>query len=258
MLTGGDTGTNGDDVVTTGASTSTDDGGNTSGDDVVTTSASTSTDDGNTTGDPLDAAMVVFVNFDGVVLVAAATDDATIDQSVLADDTGMPLGPYGVGPKRDQIMTALAGYFAPFDVGVTATRPPSGDYTMIVVTPTNPFGGGVLGISPLDCDDANHRTVGLVFGSIDDGFSADDVGATIAHVVADGLGLEHTDGGGLTSLFSFGDYAFDDVCVPIMGEPQCAAQHAPFCPRRAAEFVRGALGVVPPVRPPHGPLMTPS
>jgi hypothetical protein len=226
VITEGDAGTGGDDVVTTTASTSTDDGSGTSGDDV----ASTSTDDGGTTGDPLDAAMVIFVNFDGVVLTPAEVDDATLDQSMLADDIGLPLAAYGDGPKQDQIMTALAGYFAPFDVGVTSTRPASGDYTMIVVTPTNPFGGGVMGISPLDCDNANHRTVGFVFGSIDDGFPAEDVGAAIAHIVADGLGLEHDQSGGFTDPFSITDYSFIDACAPVIGGSLCAAQHAPFCP----------------------------
>lgn len=222
-------------VITAGdGSTSTSDGEpstTTSDDDPSTTTsdASTSTDDGNTTGDPLDAAMVIFVNFDGVVLTPAPVDDATLDQSVLGDDVGMPLASYGVGPKRDEVMAFMAEYWAPFDVGVTSTRPASGDYTMIVVTPTNPF-GGAGGIAPLDCDNANPRTVGLVFGSIDDGMAAADVAAVITHVVADGMGLEHTEGGGFTDLFSFADYSFIDACVPIVGEPFCVAQHAPFCP----------------------------
>lgn len=235
VLTGGDSSTNGDDVVTTTttASPSTDDGSSTSthGDDIATTTtAGTSTDDGGTTGDPLDAAMVIFVNFDGIVLIGAETDDATLDQSMLADDTGMPWGAYGVGPKRDEIMTALAGYFAPFDVGVTSTRPESGDYTMIVVTPTNPFGGGVGGISPLDCNNANPNNVGFVFGSIGDPFPAEVVAASIAHVVADSLGLEHTDSGDLTDPSAIEDYVFTDACAPLFIPTQCDEQHAVFCP----------------------------
>jgi hypothetical protein len=193
----------------------------------TTTDGSTSTEGGNTTGDPLDAAMVIFVNFDGAVLTLAEVDDATLDQSVL--DVGMPLAPYGVGPKRDEVMAFMAEYWAPFDVGVTSTRPATGDYTMIVVTPTNPF-PSAGGIAPLDCDNANLRTVGLVFGSIDDAMGAVDVAAIITHVVADGMGLEHTEGGGFTHPFSFEDYNFVDACVPIFGEPFCVAQHAPFCP----------------------------
>jgi hypothetical protein len=234
--------TQGDDEPgATGQVTHDDGGTSTAGDGEPTTTgdtdpsastgdAGTSTEDGGTTGDPLDAAMVIFVNFDGVVLTPAAVDDASLDQSVLGDDIGMPLGGYGVGPLRDEIMTAMAGYWAPFDVGVTSTRPASGDYTMIVVTPTNPFGGGVRGIAPLDCDDANHRTVGLVFASIDDGTPPEDVAAIITHVVADGMGLEHTDGGGFTNPFLLDGYSFVDACVPIVGEPLCVAQHAPFCP----------------------------
>jgi hypothetical protein len=231
-LTDGDASTSGGDIVTTtSAGTSTDDGSSTHGDDVVTTtSAGTSTDDGNTTGDPLDAAMVIFVNFDGIVLIGAETDDATMDQSMLADDTGMPWGSYGVGPKRDEIMIALAGYFAPFDVGVTSTRPESGDYTMIVVTPTNPFGGGVVGISPLDCNNANPNNVGFVFGSIADPFPAEVVAASIAHVVADSLGLEHTDSGDLTDPSAIESYVFTDACAPLFIPTQCEAQHAVFCP----------------------------
>jgi len=228
VMTGDEADSGDDDVVTT-TGTSTDDG-NTSGDDDTTTG--TSTDDGNTTGDPLDAAMVIFVNFDGVTLTQAAADDATLDQTAIAEMAGLPLEPFGDGPERDAIMSALAEYFSPFDVGVTATRPASGDYTMIVATPTNLFGGGVLGISLLDCDDANHRNVGFMFGRIGDPTTPEPevVAAVIAHVVADTLGLEHTDDGGLTDPFDIESYTFTDACVEITNEPLCAAQHAPFGP----------------------------
>jgi hypothetical protein len=81
----------------------------------------------------------------------------------------------------------------------------------------------------VDCDNANPRTIGMVFGSIDDGLPAEDVAAVIAHVTADGMGLEHTEGGGLTDP-TLGGYSFVDACVPIMNAPACPGQHAPFCP----------------------------
>jgi hypothetical protein len=89
--------TQGDGSTSTGEGGMTTDGGATTEDGGTTDTGTT--DDGGTTGDPLDAAMVIFVNFDGVTITPAASDDATLDQSMIGDNFPQPLEPYGDGPS---------------------------------------------------------------------------------------------------------------------------------------------------------------
>ncbi len=215
---------------------SSDAGASTGGSMATTTdpSATTSGDgsEGSSeTGEPGDAATVLFVNFDGPTLTAGI-DDATIDQSSVAGSfSGMPLEPFGDGPKRDDVMTRLDEIWAPFDVAITDTRPASGDYAMIVVTPTNPFGGGVLGIASQDCGDANPTSVGMVFSGIDDPYSAGLIATVISHEAGRGYGLENVDApGDVMAQFAEDVASFIDQCRPLIGAPTCGAEHEAFCP----------------------------
>lgn len=213
------------------------DAGTSSGGSIFTTTdpTATATDEGSgdssETDEPGDAATVLFVNFDGPTLTAGI-DDATIDQaSVAGSFSGMPLDPFGDGPKRDDIMTRLDEIWAPFDVAITDTRPASGDYAMIVVTPTNPFGGGVLGIASQDCGDANPTSVGMVFSGIGDAYSASLVATVISHEAGRGYGLENVDApGDVMSQFAEEVASFLDQCRPLVGMPTCNAEHEVFCP----------------------------
>ncbi|MEM7152545.1 MAG: hypothetical protein AAF799_06875 [Myxococcota bacterium] len=208
--------------------------------DVSTTSAEAESTSGETesdtdtasTGEPDDppmAAAIVFVNFDGVTL-SAGVDDATMDQSALAGSfDGMPLAPYGEGPKRAQIMAALADDWAPFDVAVTDVRPASGDYAMIVVTPTNPIGMGVLGVASQDCGDINPGSVGMVFASADDALSATLTATVISHEAGRGLGLENVVAmGAIMNTTASENGSFMDACHDLQGDPAC--DHTAFCP----------------------------
>jgi hypothetical protein len=220
-----DTGTSAADTSTSAADTGT------SAADTGTSAADTSTSaaDTSTTADPIDATMVVYVNFDGVELTMGI-DDATLDQSSFAEDFDGPLEDYGGGPKRDQVMASVVEHWAPFDVALTTTRPASGDYTMVVVTPTNPFGDGVGGITSPDCFNANHRSVGFVFSHASDGDPVSRVAARISQLIGLTLGLSPTDGGGLMDASLSDGYEFVDECVPFYNTPFCPAQHTPFCP----------------------------
>lgn len=188
--------------------------------------------DGTTTGPPPGDPTVLFVNFDGVTLFGDIDDDATLDQALLAKTfSGFPLQPYGVGSKRDQIMLELAEDWAPFNVAVTQTRPTEGDYAMVVVTPTNPFGDEFLGAASQDCGDINPRSVGIVFAEEGDTLSASLTATAIGHQAGRGYGLESVStAGDIMASIAGEDAAFLDVCLPGAEVFSCGATHAIYCP----------------------------
>jgi MYXO-CTERM domain-containing protein len=172
----------------------------------------------------------VFVNFDGAVLTHG-WDDARNNVTQIGELAGS-FAAYGAGDKRQAVMQAVRADWAPFDVVITDTRPASGDYTMNMTGPTNPFGGGVLGIAPLDCNDSQtHNNITYAFHSANDQFSAAVTATTIGQEVAHSYGLEHVDEPGdiMNPYNAGGDAAFLDTCIPIVQGVACGAQHAAEC-----------------------------
>ena len=137
---------------------------------------------------------VFFLNYDGVTVKYTGDDDATRNETAFQQFEAK-YAPYGDGPKRDAVMQAVVNDWQAYGVLVTDDRPASGDYTMNMTGPSNPFGGGVLGIAPLDCDDEQTpNNITFAFHSIDDGFDASTTATTIGQEVAHSFGLEHVDG----------------------------------------------------------------
>jgi uncharacterized protein (TIGR03382 family) len=172
----------------------------------------------------------VFVNFDGAVL-SNGWDDSRNNVTQIGELAGN-FAAYGAGDKREATMQAVRADWAPFNVIITDTRPASGDYTMNMTGPTNPFGGGVLGIAPLDCDDSQtHNNITYAFHSANDQFSASTQATTIGQEVAHSYGLEHVDEPGdiMNPYNAGGDPAFLDQCIVIVQGVVCGAQHAAEC-----------------------------
>ncbi len=176
---------------------------------------------------------VVFVNFDGAQL-APGSDDAKSNVTQITNLAGS-FAAYGEGTKRDAVMQALMTDWSAYDVLITDTRPASGEYTMNMTGPTNPFGGGVLGIAPLDCNDAQtHSNITYAFHSVNDQFSAAVTATTVSQEVAHSYGLEHVDEPGdiMNPYNAGGDASFIDSCIPIVTNGQgiaCGSQHAAHC-----------------------------
>lgn len=172
----------------------------------------------------------VFVNFDGANLTEG-WDDARNDVTQIGELAGA-FAAYGAGSKRDAVMQAVRADWAPFNVVITDTRPGSGDYTMNMTGPTNPFGGGVLGIAPLDCNDSQtHNNITYAFHSASDSYSAAVTATTIGQEVAHSYGLEHVDQPAdiMNPYNAGGDASFTDVCIPIVQGVVCGSQHAAEC-----------------------------
>jgi hypothetical protein len=176
---------------------------------------------------------VVFVNFDGAQLTAGP-DNSKTNTTQISQLAGT-FAAYGQGAKREAVMQATRENFAAYNIIVTETRPATGDYVMNMTGPTNPFGGGVLGIAPLDCNDAQtHNNITYAFHSVNDNFSAAVTATTIGQEVAHSFGLEHVNEPGdiMNPYNAGGNASFIDQCITIAPGQNgivCGAQHAAQC-----------------------------
>ncbi len=178
----------------------------------------------------------IFLNFDGAQL-SSGWDDSHTDTTQIGECAGS-FAAYGDGAKRDAVVQAVHEDWAPFNVLIVDTRPGSGDYTMCMVGPSNPFGGGVLGIAPLDCDDSQtHNNIVYAFHSVNDGFDASTTATTIGQEVAHSYGLEHVDEPGdvMNPYNAGGDPSFTDQCIGVVGGVVCGGQHAANCGSQSSQ-----------------------
>ncbi|HET6582844.1 MAG TPA: Ig-like domain-containing protein [Nannocystaceae bacterium] len=173
---------------------------------------------------------VVFVNFDGITLQQGG-DNSQMNISEIFPGDFEPYG--GDETARAAVMAAVKLDWQAYDVEIVDERPESGDYTMNVTTPTNPLGGGVLGIAPLDCFDMfTHNNITFAFHGANDGFPAPVQATTIGQEVAHSFGMEHVDDPTdiMNPSNSGGDPSFKDECIPVVAGGTCAEQHLPHCP----------------------------
>lgn len=173
----------------------------------------------------------VYVEFDGVTLTQGPVDDSTANVTAIAE-LATTLEPFGGDPaERASVLQSVRADFAPFDVRVVDERPSTGDYVMVVVTPTNPFGDGVTGVAVDDCGDAAGQR-DVVFAFFRSGQApANDVGTTIAQEVAHSIGLEHVDDAAdvMYPIAAGFDPYFNDDCLALSSASGCPAQHEVFC-----------------------------
>ena len=174
----------------------------------------------------------IFVNFDGE-LRNGGFDDSRTNTTQLGEFAGQNFAPYGNDEsKRAAVMEAVRQDWAAYNILVVDQRPASGEYTMNMTGPSNPFGGGVLGIAPLDCNDQQtHNNITYAFHSAGDGFSAAITATTIGQEVAHSYGLEHVNEPGdiMNPYNAGGDPVFNDTCIQIVQSLSCPQQHAAVC-----------------------------
>ena len=173
----------------------------------------------------------VYVELDGITLSQGPADDSTSNVTAIAELAGT-LEPFGGNAaERESILQSVRADFAPFDVRIVDERPSTGDYVMVVVTPTNPFGNGVTGVAVDDCGDAaGQRDVVFAFFRAGEA-PATDVATTIAQEVGHSIGLEHVDDAAdvMYPIAAGFDPYFNDDCLALSSAAGCAAQHEVFC-----------------------------
>ncbi len=173
---------------------------------------------------------VVFVNFDAITVTMGFDDSKTNMSSIF----GQEFAAFGGGDSdRAAVMEAVRSDWAPYDILFVDERPVAGDYTMNITSPTNPFGAGsgVLGIAPLDCNDAMANNITYAFHGAGDGFGPITAATTIGQEVAHSFGLEHVDNPTdiMNPVNSGGDPTFKDTCLPIVQGGTCGPQHLVHC-----------------------------
>jgi len=172
---------------------------------------------------------ILFVNFDGVTTTMGADNSKTDSSSIY----GQPFAPFG-GDEAAQnaVIDAVFTDFLEYDLEIVAERPASGDYTMAVTSPTNPAGGSVLGIAPLDCFDGMPNNVVFAFHGAGDMYGPSGIAGTISHEAGHSYGLEHVNDPSdiMNPSNSGGDPTFHDSCLPLV-DPMvvCGGAHMPFC-----------------------------
>jgi MYXO-CTERM domain-containing protein len=174
---------------------------------------------------------VIFVNFDGETLTAGM--DSAKDNITQISELAGEFAPYGDGDKRSAVIQAVMADWAAYNMQIVDQRPAEGDYVMNMTGPTNPFGGGVLGIAPVDCSNMQtHANITYAFHSVDDQFSAPLTATTIGQEVAHSFGLEHVDEPNdiMNPYNAGGDPTFIDRCISIVGGALCEPQHTAHCP----------------------------
>jgi hypothetical protein len=177
---------------------------------------------------------VFFLNYDGVTIKYTGAFDDSSQNISMFQDFAMTYSPYGEGAKRAASLQAVKTDWAKYNVVITDTRPGGGNYTMGVYSPTNPFGGGVLGIAPLDCNDELARNIVFAYHSVNDQFSASTQATTMSQEIAHSYGLEHVSEPSdvMNPYNAGGDPSFLNKCLTLDGggNPiQCGQQHSEFC-----------------------------
>jgi hypothetical protein len=177
---------------------------------------------------------VFYLNYDGVTIQYTGQPDDSSQNVSQYPDFAMAYQPYGDGAKRAASSQAVKADWAPYNVVITETRPGGGNYTMCVNSPTNPYGSGVLGIAPLDCNDTQARNIVFAYHSEADEYPAATQATTMSQEIAHAFGLEHVQQPNdiMNPYNAGGDPAFIDQCFTLdAGGAQilCNAQHDMFC-----------------------------
>ncbi|MFN7131071.1 MAG: hypothetical protein ACK4N5_03245, partial [Myxococcales bacterium] len=114
----------------------------------------------------LTGTQVIYVNFGGVKICDASGEDATKNKSfAVCGHFGVCGGcktfaAYTTTAHHKPIVDQLRKYFAAYDVRFTTSRPTSGPYTMLVVSPTT---GSNHGVAALDCGNRNPNGIAFVY-----------------------------------------------------------------------------------------------
>ena len=147
----------------------------------------------------------------------------------------------GNGQVKASAFQKLNSYYAPFNVVLTAGRPPDWlPYTMAVVGGSSQMAGqgnGVCGVANVACDGGKRNHVSLSFSDSCPG----DVAEVAAQETAHNWGLEHTDvQQDLMYPYVAGGSSFRDECMDIShatgsGVTQCTYVHKLYCPNGGGE-----------------------
>ena len=211
-------GTESDTTASTGGGSS-GTGGSGGGTDSATTGGSGST--GGAAGPHL-----FFINFDGVALTAGP-DDATMNTSQISGEVFEAYG--GDATQKMAILDRVKSHWAPFNVEIVDARPADGPYVMAVVSPTSPWGAGVGGIAPQDCD--NTQPNNIAFAVATPATDPLEVATTISSRIGSTFGVWNSAiNSDLAGTSATKTATWTDECLPVDQPPSgCTAQAKAHC-----------------------------
>jgi uncharacterized membrane protein YgcG len=141
------------------------------------------------------APIVLFVNFDGGQLTGGQQCNNSSQRcSFIVSQTAVNFPAFaGTAAQKQQIITLVTQYFAPFNVQIVTTAPTAGAYEMSMVGGTPQaigLGAGAAGVAPLDCGNTNAYDISFAFSDVTQN-NPHDVATTIAQEAAHAFGLGH-------------------------------------------------------------------
>jgi MYXO-CTERM domain-containing protein len=184
---------------------------------------------------------VLYIEMGGVTLTPTCGNgdgaNAALNCSPLVDaETNFPA--YGNGTTQASMFQELQNYYEPFNIVMSANRPPDWlPFTMAVIGGASNQGQGVCGVANVACDGLKRNHVSLTFPQ-----SCNGVAEIAAQETSHNWGLEHTDD--TTDLmypFANGGFkTYVDTCNDIShatgnGVTQCGYIHELHCPAGEGE-----------------------
>lgn len=187
------------------------------------------------------SAGILYVEMGGVTISPTCGNgdgaNAALNCSPLVDaETQFPA--YGNGMAQASMFQELQNYYEPFNIVMSAQRPPDWlPYTMAVIGGASNQGPGVCGVANVACDGLKRNHVSLTFPQ-----SCNGVAEIAAQETSHNWGLEHTDDEtDLMYPFANGGFkTYVDACNGIShatgnGVTQCSYIHEIYCPAGEGE-----------------------
>ena len=158
---------------------------------------------------------LIFLNFGGATMTAG---DDNAPMNINSIGLVGELEPFQNPADVPAIVSAVEAAWTGINVVFVSERPMEGDYTMVVITPTNTVVKGALGLGRLDCDNANPNSVAAVFTDVS--MDPERIAVVISRELGYAYGLERT---GDDADFMNGNQVlgteFIDGCRPLSTVP---------------------------------------